>query len=396
MICCRTHPTISTVRSYLVMGSAIVFLTAPMSRGGDVAELLADQVDQDNYVHYHQDLLYTWMGDNRGFGSEHDLASDNILAELGSFPQLTVSLEPFLYNGNTYHNVVATQVGTDFSDAIYVVGAHFDSVNNPGADDNATGTAAIMEIARVLSQHRSRSTIKYCAFDREEQGLRGSRAFVLDHQDENIVMAVTIDMVGHDSGSYGIDIFGSTISTDVITGVANAIDLYGGGLAPFLSGPATFSDHWAFEMVGIPAMVAIERCFLCNPYYHTPQDAVDNPSFPEGDYLDYSMPTNLARAYVGFLVEHAGVSLWYDTDDDTDIDFADYGVLQRCFGSDASDGCAAFDQNRDNVIDMVDYAAFVAANTGPISLTAASPFDESFLSIPATADVAAGLANSDH
>ncbi len=329
------------------------------------AEVIVDGVDQAIYTHLHQDLLYPYMGDNRGFGPEHDLARDNIFNEFSTMPHLAVELDPFQYNGNTYHNVLATQTGTDFPDDIYVVGAHFDSVNNPGADDNGTGTALVMEVARVLSQHRSSRTIIYAAFDREEQGLRGSAAFVADHTNDNIIAAFTADMIGHDSGPYAMNIYGSSLSTAYINGISDAISTYGQGLAPFLAGSASFSDHWSFESHGIPAFVVIERCFQCNPHYHTPNDAVDNPFFPDGDYLDYSMPSNLARAFVGLMVDEIGISLWHDNDDDADVDKADFAILQRCFGADPTGGCVAFDENRDGVIDVHDYDNYLDAYTGP-------------------------------
>ncbi len=357
---CNRVVRISACGSVLVLAASVSVVAA-----SPPAEAIVQDVSLDNYIHYHQDLLYTYMGDNRGFGAEHNLARDNIFDELSAQPNLVVELDPFNYNSNTYHNVVATLTGTDVPEDIYVVGAHFDSVNNPGADDNATGTAIVMEVARVLCRYRSPATIKFCAFDREEQGLRGSRAFVADHVGQNIVMAVTADMVGHDSGPYGMDIFGSSLSSGVISGVVDAIDAYGDGLATFLAGSATFSDHWAFESQGIPAVVAIERCFQCNPYDHTQNDAVDNPNFPDGDYLDYTMPTNLARAFVGLLVDEIGITLWHDANNDADIDMADFAELQRCYGFPATDECGAFDLNHDNTIDIDDYDSFLDALTGP-------------------------------
>ncbi len=350
---------LTTVVIVAVSSCAIAIATPP-------AEVIVQDVDLDNYIHYHQDLLYTWMGDNRGFGPEHDLARDAAAAELASIPNLTVELEPFIYSGTTYYNVIATQTGTDFPDEIYVVGAHYDSVNNPGADDNGTGPALVMEAARVLARYRSPRTIMYCLFDREEQGRRGSIAFVNDHSDENIIMAVTADMVGHDSGAYGMDVYGRTSSSQVVTGLADAIDVYGQGLATFLNlGNFSFSDHWSFEAAGIPACVVIERCFLCNPYYHTQNDAVDNPHFPNGDYLDYTMPTNLTRAFVGYLVDQIGITLWHDADNDADVDWSDYAAFQRCFGVPVAPACTAFDADRDNDIDLDDFAGFIDAYTGP-------------------------------
>jgi hypothetical protein len=67
-------------------------------------------ISQASYTHIHQDLLYTHTGDNRGFGPEHDLARDNLVdyfTDLG----LTTTQDPFTYNGQTYHNVVATKPG---------------------------------------------------------------------------------------------------------------------------------------------------------------------------------------------------------------------------------------------------------------------------------------------
>ncbi|UCC32787.1 MAG: M28 family peptidase, partial [Phycisphaerales bacterium] len=155
----------------------VVFLTAGLalapalpalaSPEGEVAAAL---VSEESYCHYLDDELYAHEGDNRGFGPEHDLAQANIISLFASFG-LTVTLEPFDYYGATYHNVVGTHLGTATPDQEYVIGAHYDSVDNPGADDNASGVALVLEAARVLSRYESDFTIRFVAFDREEQGL---------------------------------------------------------------------------------------------------------------------------------------------------------------------------------------------------------------------------------
>ena len=126
---------------------------------------LVNQVTVSSYTHIHQDLLYTHTGDNRGFGPEHDLARDNILDYFDDLG-LDASLDPFTYNSSTYYNVVGVKEGLTNPDDIYIIGAHYDSVNNPGADDNGSGTAAVMEAARVLSQYDFDSTLVFLAFDR--------------------------------------------------------------------------------------------------------------------------------------------------------------------------------------------------------------------------------------
>ena len=93
----------------------------------------AQQVSEASYRDFLDNWLYTHAGDDRGFGSEHDLARDNIEMFFVSWG-LDVELHAFQYQSNTYYNVVATKTGTVHPDQEYIVGAHFDSVNNPGAD----------------------------------------------------------------------------------------------------------------------------------------------------------------------------------------------------------------------------------------------------------------------
>ena len=126
-----------------------------------------------------EEALFTHLGDDRGFGPEHDAARANIEQEFAALG-LVVELEPFEYQAETWFNVVATQLGTSLPDEVIVVGAHFDSVNNPGADDNATGTAMVLELARALSGFDLERTVVYVAFDREGNGKSTIAEFLVD------------------------------------------------------------------------------------------------------------------------------------------------------------------------------------------------------------------------
>ena len=75
-----------------------------------IVQDLVDQVSQDNYSNYLDYLLYTHTGDNRGYGSEHDLARANIFNEFDSFG-LQTTLNPFQYSSSTYYNVVGVHQG---------------------------------------------------------------------------------------------------------------------------------------------------------------------------------------------------------------------------------------------------------------------------------------------
>ncbi|HWO88301.1 MAG TPA: M20/M25/M40 family metallo-hydrolase [Gemmatimonadales bacterium] len=108
-------------------------------------------------------------------------------------------LQWFSPDGYRTANVVATLRGTADPDQTYVVSSHFDSVlDGPGADDNGSGTCALLETARVLASRPQRSTIQFAFFTAEEAGLLGSREFVRRAQQNRvrIVGALNNDMVG--------------------------------------------------------------------------------------------------------------------------------------------------------------------------------------------------------
>jgi hypothetical protein len=101
--------------------------------------------------------------------------------------------------GGQTANVVATLPGTVNPELVYVVSSHYDSVmGGPGADDDSSGTAALLETARVLARHPQPATIVFASFTGEESGLLGSREFVRRAvaAGTRVVGALNNDMVG--------------------------------------------------------------------------------------------------------------------------------------------------------------------------------------------------------
>jgi hypothetical protein len=262
-------------------------------------------VSQTSYTTLHQDLLYTHTGDNRGLtGPEHDLAQDNIFSYFAGLG-LQTSLEPFLYNSMTYYNVVGVHPGVTRPDDVYLVGAHYDSVNNPGADDNASGTAAVMELARVLSQYSFDATLVFVAFDREEQGLYGSKAYANAHAMDHIRGMLSLDMIAYnvpDTGHDTVRFYDSVTGGVIKSQLAAAFAAYGGGLATVDSGRENGSDHYWFEQRGFDAALVIEYAVRYNPYYHRAGDAVETAG-----YIDYEYATKVTRATLGYLATKAGL-----------------------------------------------------------------------------------------
>jgi len=96
-------------------------------------------------------------------------------------------------------NVIAIQKGTKYPDEYIIVCSHYDSYRSPGADDNASGTSGVLEIARVLSKHLFKRSIIYINFAAEERGLWGSRAYAdrCKAENKNILGVFNLDMIGY-------------------------------------------------------------------------------------------------------------------------------------------------------------------------------------------------------
>jgi acetylornithine deacetylase/succinyl-diaminopimelate desuccinylase-like protein len=110
---------------------------------------------------------------------------------------------------STGRNVYASQTGTDFPNRYFIICAHYDDMPSgttaPGADDNASGTAAVLEAARILTQYSFPFTIMYALWDEEEQGLIGSAYFAnqASAAGDSILGVINLDMIAYDSNNDG-------------------------------------------------------------------------------------------------------------------------------------------------------------------------------------------------
>lgn len=301
----RTRITVSSQGFFLVLVIAWSLVgTAEIVRaqGSLMGGYAADLVDVDSYRHYMEDELYAHDGDDRGFGPEHDLCRSNI-AQLFHDYGLKVFMHPFSYGGQVYHNVVGEIPGTSMADQVYVVAGHFDSVGNPGADDNASAVAALLEIARIAGRWNSLATIRLISFDREEQYLIGSQAYVNDFGYEDFRGVVSLDMIAYSGPDPDkARIRGRTQSDLLKDAVAQALVDYA-GLAPTVEGELDRTDHAPFEWAGFQGCWLAEYNYIeYNPHYHQQTDSVDTPN-----YIDYEYGAKITRAVIGWLVDQAGL-----------------------------------------------------------------------------------------
>lgn len=300
----RTTPLpwrLTSCRAYVPLLSVCLLISC-LPAGASSMWACVDQVSVPSYTNFLSNMLQTHLGDNRGpAGVDHNPVRDAIASQLQNYGLLT-SIEHGTYAGLSYDNVVAVHQGTVRPDEVYIVAAHYDSVNNPGADDNASGVAGMLETARILSQYRSDATIVFIAFDREEDGLIGSYGYVGTHP-QNVRGMLALDMIAYNpvgAGHNAAYIYGRNASDPWRTNAALAIGTYG-GLATTVGGDLPYSDHAPFEAAGYDAALLIERNWATNPNYHRLTDSVDTPN-----YIDYQYASNMTRGAVGLLSGEAG------------------------------------------------------------------------------------------
>ncbi|MBT8391419.1 MAG: M20/M25/M40 family metallo-hydrolase, partial [Ignavibacteria bacterium] len=208
----------------------------------------------------------------------NDKAADYIKQKLDSYGLST-------YNQNwsgTGRNVYAVQTGTEFPNQQYMICAHYDDMPSgslaPGADDNASGTAAVLEAARILSNQSFPFTIIYALWDEEEQGLIGSNYYATQaaNQGDSILGVINLDMIAWDSNSDDIaEIHTRSVSSsyDIKDKMEEVNTTYNVGLNLQIDDPGTTaSDHASFWSKGYGAILLIEDFQDFNNYYHTTND----------------------------------------------------------------------------------------------------------------------------
>jgi hypothetical protein len=173
-------------------------------------------------------------------------------------------------------NVIATIPGTVNPELVYVVGAHFDShLRGPGADDNTSGTAMILEAARVLSTRPQPATVMFVGFTGEEGGLRGAREFGRRMKDSIIVVgALNNDMMGW-SNDHRMD---NTIrySNPGIRDVQHAASIGFSRLTTYDAFYYKSTDaHALFDAWGDIVGGIGSYPILGNPHYHQPHDVLE-------------------------------------------------------------------------------------------------------------------------
>ena len=258
-------------------------------------------------------------------------AEDYVALELGS-AGLRVERQLFEWNRTEFHNVVATCEGREPDRPMVVVGAHFDTrAETPGADDNASGVAAMLEVARMLRGSRLAATVQLVGFNLEELQRRpvhyalGSRAYArwLRERRQRVAGALVLEMLGftqpRQGAPPGARLFAAVPRTgDFLSAVGDRqsrallaaferaarphvpVSVLTVPLRGWLLPDTRRSDNCRFWDAGYPALMVTDTADFRNPHYHRTSDTPDTL-----DYVFLTRATAAVEAAVRVLAGEA-------------------------------------------------------------------------------------------
>ncbi len=274
--------------------------------------LSKDETDLRNRLKEHVWALAGEIGERNLWRLEALKASANYIEQRLREAGYKVASQNYSVAGNTVRNLEARLPGTVQADDIIVVGAHYDSIiGSPGANDNATGTAALIEIARLLARRRPARSMRFVAFVNEEPPFfqtddMGSRVYARRaRQDgEKIVAMVSLETIGYFSDAQGSQWYAFPFNLLSYPRTANFIGFVGNiasrGLvrqsvesflrhaafpAESVAAPGWlmgigWSDHWSFWKEGYPAIMVTDTALFRYRHYHSMTDTPDKIDYP--------------------------------------------------------------------------------------------------------------------
>ncbi len=243
-----------------------------------------------------------------------------------------VSFQPYVYKGNTYKNISAEIRGKTAPEKILILGAHYDTVTGtPGADDNASGIAGLLELARLIRNRSFDKTVRFVAFALEEPPLFRSKfmgsyvyAQSINEKGEDIEGMICLEMIGYFTDRPESQLFPLSFLRWLYPTTGNFILLVSNLQSKsFLSRvkPAfqkgsdlpvesistlsivpgiDFSDHRSFWKFGYNALMVTDTSFYRNAHYHGPGDISET--------LDYIRMTEVVLGLKSAIETLAGLT----------------------------------------------------------------------------------------
>lgn len=294
----------------LLFNSYFILKMPESSFEGTIPALNKKESQIKDNLNKHVDFLANTIGQRNVYTLNSLKQSAKYISDKLAICNTNPVSQEYLIDQLSVSNVIGTKTTSTNSKGVIVIGAHYDTIlDSPGANDNATGVAAMLELCRLLSKHNFNHTIKFVGFVNEEPPFfktnkMGSYVFA-KHLKENGI---------HVKGMLSLETIGAYYpepNTQQYPPLLKKIYPNQGDFVAFISNPTSswllksmiksfrqtssfpseglmapgsiqgvdWSDHWAFWQFGYPAIMVTDTALFRYPYYHTHNDTHDKVDF---------------------------------------------------------------------------------------------------------------------
>jgi Zn-dependent M28 family amino/carboxypeptidase len=290
------------------------------SWSGALPPLTTEQARVADHLKKHIAVLSEEIGERNLWRDGTLDATADYIEETLQAMDYAVSSQAFSVEGTSVRNLEAVLGGTSLTEEIVLIGAHYDTVRgSPGANDNASGVAALLEIARLLAAKSLARSVRFVAFVNEEARFfytweMGSHRYArrAHERGDNITAMLSLESIGHYSDAEGSQKYPNPVYAWLYPDTGNFIGFVGnlasrklvrqclgafrrhsafpseGVAAPGRMTGIHWSDHWSFWQEGYAAVMVTDTALFRSPHYHASTDMPDR--------IDYE---RLARVVAG-------------------------------------------------------------------------------------------------
>jgi hypothetical protein len=255
---------------------------------------ISGEIGEHNYIYY-----------------DNLLKVEEFIKDYWKYIGYEVKTQEYQINEQTFRNLEVEILGNEKPDEIVIIGAHYDTVfGAAGANDNSSGVAAILSLAKVFFDKKPQKTLRFVAFVNEEPPFfwteqMGSFVYAKRsrQRNENIIAMLSLETIGYYCDRPGSQKYPLGLLNTIYPITGNFISFVGnlnsgklvrkaiasfrthaqfpseGAILPNLVNGAGWSDHWSFWQQNYPAIMVTDTAPFRYPYYHTPEDTPDKINY---------------------------------------------------------------------------------------------------------------------
>jgi Zn-dependent M28 family amino/carboxypeptidase len=300
----------------IVLLVVLIFLIYPIIRVKLFSSNQTGKADNTNkpgvkLLHRHVYQLSEVIGSRSVFEYEKINGAKEYIETVLKDLNLEYTLQSYQYSGKTFSNIILTLEGQKEPEETFIIGAHYDTVfGTPGADDNASAVAVLLELCRLLKDYQPAKTLKLIFFVLEEPPTFKTKymgsyvcAKTAKENKEKIYGMISLEMLGYYNEKKGAQLYPLPLMSLFYSNTPNFIGVVGNlgsrklvkkianslkknctvpvetlSTVKFVPG-VDFSDHGSFWKMGYPAVMITDTAFYRNPNYHSLSDTIDTLDF---------------------------------------------------------------------------------------------------------------------